>query len=92
MLVPKNRITTLISIASGETSRTYDGSVSSSLSGLGFLTSVLLHFVGEFASRRFGLGPLGGGLPSLIGSVGSRLDWFLGRHGMKVMQNGGGCR
>jgi hypothetical protein len=64
----------------GRRSGTYDSSVRGILRGLSFPTSVLLYFVGDLEGRRFGFGPLGGGLPSLFRAVGSRLDWFLRRH------------
>lgn len=63
------------------THRSSGGSLFSSLS---FSTSVLLHFVGEFEGRRFDLSPLGRGLPTLVGGVGSILDWILGGHGIKT--------
>jgi len=59
-------------------------SVSSLFRSLGFPTGVLLHFIGELESRRFGLGPLSGGLPSLVRGVGSRLDRFLRRHDTRI--------
>lgn len=60
--------------------RTYGSGISNPLSSVSFLASVLVYFVGEFAGRRFGLGPLGSGLPSFVGGVGPGLDWLLGRH------------
>jgi hypothetical protein len=66
--------------ALGHKNGTYGSSACGLFSSFSFPPSVLLDFVGEFESRRFGLGPLSGGLPSLLGGVGSRLDRFLGRH------------
>ena len=60
--------------------RTYEGSISGIPSSLGFFPSVLVHLIGELASRRFSLGPLSGRLPSFVRGVRTRLDWILGRH------------
>jgi len=63
---------------------TYESSVRGLLSSLSFPTSVLVHFIGELEGRRFGLGPLGGCLPSLVRGVRARLNRFLGGHDMKI--------
>ena len=56
------------------------------LGNFSFPASILLNFIGEFECRCFEFGSLGGGLPNLVRSVGSRLDWFLGRHDMQKVR------